>query len=57
MLEKYNNKQDKSPVIKSVTTQEYFFSGGGVYEPLTIIADSHDKALELYEKNKKLIKQ
>lgn len=35
--------------------QEFFYPGGGEYEPITIVASSKEKADELYEIRKKKI--
>lgn len=48
--------QNKSMQSEKVKTKEaYFFPGGGEFEPVSIEAGSQKEALEIYEKNKKLI--
>ncbi len=53
MEKDYPNKAMKPEQVK--TKEAYFFSGGTLFEPITIEADSLEEACEKYEKIKKPI--
>ena len=46
MEKNYKNKMVKDSKTKML---EFFYPGGGEYEPITIQAESQEKANELYE--------
>jgi hypothetical protein len=50
MEKNYKNKMVNEAKNKSESKlQEFFYPGGGEYEPITILATSQEKADELYE--------
>lgn len=55
MLKEYNTKDMKSEEVKNKAMEKYFFSGGTLYEPVTVEAESLEEAVEKYEKIKKPI--
>ncbi|GIW70362.1 MAG: hypothetical protein KatS3mg101_1109 [Patescibacteria group bacterium] len=59
MLKNYKNKQitDEAVVKTSEEEQEYHFSGGGEYEPMTIKAHSYEEALAKWEQIRKKVEQ
>lgn len=54
MQKNYKNKMVNEAKDKS-EQQEFFYPGGGEYEPITITAESKEKADELYEVRKKKV--
>jgi len=49
--------QDKASVSETPKNKELFhFSGGGLYQPMSIEAGSYQEALEKWEKDKKEFK-
>ena len=54
MEKNYKNKMVKDSKIKLL---EFFYPGGGEYEPITIQAESQEKADEFYKARKKKVDQ
>ena len=59
MQREYKNKQmavgsvsTKAPAETGVPQEEFFFSGGGEYQPLTVTAESRDQAEEIWKERR-----
>jgi hypothetical protein len=58
MEKNYKNKMVTEGKNKTESKlQEFFYPGGGEYQPLTILAASQEKADELYETQRKKVDQ
>lgn len=55
MQKNYKNKMVSEAKNKSEGLQEFFYPGGGEYEPITILAENQERANELYETQKKKV--
>lgn len=59
MQKDYQNKQMTGETTKNkkqspATQEEYFFPGEGEYQPVTVVANSKEEALEKYDEIKTL---
>lgn len=60
MEKNYKNKQitdteTKTPQTNEGALEDFFFAGGGEYEPLTVQARSREEAEEIWQKQRKKV--